>query len=114
MSDYNTIRVKWENGPCTEKVQACVGHYKSGHYIKITDNFGYDDSPYNNQYLFFNREIDKSLYLNEAKRISKMYGVDIPHDLDYNTIGSYLWTISKDIKTNLEREIQLEISKMDY
>lgn len=112
-SDWDSIRVKWINGPSSSKVKELVGHYKSGNYVKITKSYGYDDSPYYNRYLFFDREYEHETYVIKAREISKEWGVIIPDDTTYDNLYSVLWSKGKEIKTDLEREVYKEISQMD-
>jgi len=113
-SDYNSINVRWENGPSTDKVENLVGHYKAGHFDGMTDCYKYDVSPYCNKYIFFHRDVDQDLYLREARRISKEWGVILPEDTTYNTLYNALWKAGTEIKTDLQREVCKEISETDY
>jgi hypothetical protein len=113
-SDYNSIDVRWTNGPSEETVKSVVGQYQTGHYEEITKEFGFDSSPYYNKYLFFQREIDQELYLSEARRICKEWGVNLPENTTYNALGSILWNIGREIKEDLGRIVGQEISKTNY
>jgi hypothetical protein len=113
-SDYDSIDVRWNNGPSEDKVNAIVGHYQTGHYEKITHEYGFDSSPYSNKYLFFQREVEPELYLSEARRICKDWGVTLPDDITYYALHSALWTAGKEIKADLEREVMKQISKTNF
>lgn len=108
ISDYNSIRVSWENGPSESKVKEVIGHF---HSIKDSDDYY---SPYCNQYLFYSRDYNKELYISEAKRISGKFGAELPEDLDYYHLGTILWNEGRRLKFDLEHEVYKQIAKTDY
>lgn len=110
----SSINVSWKNGPSEKKVEEIAGHYKAGHFDGSIDLYEYNDSPYCNSYIFFRRELDHDLYVNEARRIAKEWGCILPDDTTYYNISSALWTASRTISADLEREVWSEVSSTDY
>jgi hypothetical protein len=113
-SGGSSIDVRWINGPTREKVESLVGHYCSGHFDGMNDIFEYNDSPYCNNYIFCQRELDHDLYVNEVRRIAKDWGVDLPSDLKYNNVYETLWQAGQKIGSDLQHFVCEEIAAKDY
>jgi hypothetical protein len=114
-SDYDSIRVNWKNGPCEEKVKKILDKYQRGHIERITDWFTWDSSPYNNKYLFYQREIDHDIVLSEAKRISEdKWGFTLPEDTTYYNLYNALWIEGDKRGFDLQRDIIKAINSQDY
>jgi hypothetical protein len=116
-SDYDSINVRWNNGPSEEKVKEKIGQYQTGHYEEITKEYGFDSSPYNNKYLFYQREIDHDIVVRESRRVSLEWGVILPDDTDYYNLRHRLWIEGEkkgDSGNNFEMRIMNEVYSNDY
>lgn len=65
-SDYSAARVRWEDGPTVEAVDAVVKQFKAGRFDGMTDSYEYSRSPFGDvfgsiQYTFTSREHSDSL-----------------------------------------------------
>jgi hypothetical protein len=72
----SSIRVSWENGPTTEEVEKIAGHYKGAGFDPYQDMKTYNDEPYGNDYIFFNRDITEDHYIRMAEKVIKEYGIE--------------------------------------
>lgn len=114
-SDRGTaINVDWQNGPSEEAVKAVAGHFKGASFDGMTDSMTYDDSPYCNNFIFFHRDLDKGIYISEARRICAEYGCTLPDDLQYNDMHNTLWEIGQKKGFHLEWEVMNTIGSTNY
>lgn len=110
----SSINVNWTNGPAEEKVEAVAGHYCAGDFNGMDDIYEYNNSPYCNHYIFFRRDVEQEIYVNESRRICKEWGITLPENVSYNDLDGYLWNASREKGTDLGRVIGKEIQTTDY
>lgn len=68
-SDYNSIRIRWTDGPAPKKIQEITSKYKAGHFNGMEDIYEYDrsnpDLP-KAKYIFDEREVSEALKMQAA------------------------------------------------
>ncbi len=89
-SDYNSVRIRWTNGPSHAKVQEITSKYAMGNFDGMTDSYDYsnrrDDVPQVN-YVFLNRDISEDIYQSKFNEYKNYYlSWENLKDLDDNSV----------------------------
>lgn len=71
-SDYNSIRIRWADGPAPKEVQEITGKYKAGHFNGMEDTYEYDRS---------NPDLPKAKYIFDEREVSEVLKIQAATDL---------------------------------
>lgn len=73
-SDYNAVRVSWENGPTQKEVDKHIEHYCAGSFNGMEDIFEYNrGSEYGNKYIFTSRNVTEDLWAEVAGIMTEQF-----------------------------------------
>lgn len=80
-SDYNSVRLSWNDGPTTEQIKAITGKYEGGYFDGMTDSYEHRKSPFTSvfgsaQYIFENRHYSVPAMTAAAEAVAKKYGYE--------------------------------------
>jgi hypothetical protein len=85
----HSIRVSWVDGPTEKQVEAVAGHFHGCEFDGMQDLETYNDSPYGNSYIFFNRHYTEAFLKKCAVEVAKEYGFKEPTIETYGEYSSY-------------------------
>lgn len=75
-SDYDSVRISWENGPSEQLVEEIAGKYEMGNFNGMTDSYDFtkcrDDIP-QVKYVFLSRTISEESYQAKFDEYKKYY-----------------------------------------
>ncbi|MEL5616149.1 LPD29 domain-containing protein [Serratia marcescens] len=116
-TSYNSVSVRWNDGPTCDKVEEITGKFKSGYFNSMEDVYEYNESPFNVVYGGINFISIDRVYSDELidKAISlcrEVYGDKVPEwaDVDSYKKGK-LFTVNVNslFNNNLQSEIRLKL-----
>ncbi|WP_164057774.1 LPD29 domain-containing protein [Serratia marcescens] len=116
-TSYNSVSVRWTDGPTCDKVEEITGRFKSGYFNSMEDVYEYNESPFNVVYGGINFISIDRVYSDELidKAISmcrEIYGDKVPEwaDVDSYKKGK-LFTVNVNslFNNNLQSEIRLKL-----
>lgn len=116
-TSYNSVSVRWTDGPTCDKVEEITGKFKSGYFNSMEDVYEYNESPFNVVYGGINFISIDRVYSDELidKAISlcrEIYGDKVPEwaDVDSYKKGK-LFTVNVNslFNNNLQSEIRLKL-----
>lgn len=116
-TSYNSVSVRWTDGPTCDKVEEITGRFKSGYFNSMEDVYEYNESPFNVVYGGINFISIDRVYSDELidKAISlcrEIYGEKVPKwaDVDSYKKGK-LFTVNVNslFNNNLQSEIRLKL-----
>ncbi|CDH00538.1 LPD29 domain-containing protein [Xenorhabdus bovienii] len=118
--NYNSVNVRWKDGPIEKKVAALIGHFEEGCYNSMTECYDFSYEPFNDvfggtQYMSLDRDFSDELISEIITRLSHEYDDVITHE---HTLDAYrrgeLNTVHKDKFVNglqdaiYQRAVQLD------
>ncbi|EDJ8543643.1 hypothetical protein GFF61_15770 [Salmonella enterica] len=118
---YDSISVKWIDGPTKDQVQDIIGKYKTGHYDMYADIHGSKSTPFTDiyggvDYLHYSRDYSEELTQKAIDNVRKKYGQEIVPESC--TVAAYisgdLWNVSRDFFFNhgVDGEIGKELREL--
>lgn len=107
-SDYNSVNVRWTDGPTEKQVKAVLSGFEAGHFDGMDDSYHYDRSSVvmvdgtayrpGVQYVFTNRHTSAALARRAAAQIADYFGIPAPTIIDQ---GTY-WNVDEANRSNPE------------
>ncbi|HGO4163250.1 hypothetical protein JY486_22425 [Serratia marcescens] len=116
-TSYNSVSVRWTDGPTCDKVEEITGRFKSGYFNSMEDVYEYNESPFNVVYGGINFISIDRVYSDELidKAISmcrEIYGDKVPEWADVDSYkNGKLFTVNVNslFNNNLQSEIRLKL-----
>jgi hypothetical protein len=103
-SDYNSVRIRWIDGPKSKEVEKLTGKYEAGSFDGMTDSYSYNaDATFADvfgdpQYVFCNRELSDAEERRLAGLVAQRFGFEVDHGTPYHSqfvknAGEWLGTL---------------------
>lgn len=117
---YNSISVRWVDGPTCDKIEELTRKFKSGYFNSMEDVYEYNESPFNVVYgginfISIDRDYSDELIEKAISLCRKTYGDKVPEwaDVDSYKKGK-LFTVNVNplFNNNLQSEIRLILKSL--
>lgn len=102
-SDFNSVRIRWTDGPLVSEVETVTCKYSGGHFDGMDDSYKHERSPFTEvfgsaQYIFENRDHSPAALTAAAEYVSKQYGEPMPEIKTSSDGTAYLGNYEHDFQ----------------